>query len=712
METGASLIGPMSTSEKYYHCFMGNGIDAVLIGPTGAMVEERAQGDLDRCYWYKADRYYPEDRVVPIPGRLPREGQPLYAEGAAWREIAPIARTWYTVKHEGLTLSVRSSKQRFEPDVGVLYSSVDYGAVQAEVTTFLHAMRPLLAIRYVFSEPVTLRAYLGAGPWVAEGYEIDPFTRVEAHPGETRFTYRLDGMDGSIALALEASGGRGQDEEGLWQEVTARHIVQYVAVADKEDGGQASEVVAHGAASGFDALIAEHTQACREYAEKSSIEIPSAALMKVYEASMYHFKACQNRKSGGLPVNNLRLTWSSHVFWDAYFMHHALLAANRRREARQGVRFFERTLDHAKKHAQDDFGATGLKWDWEITHTGQAAYGTWVHQKEQVHNNASYANMIWGYYEQTCEPGYLEEVYSLLKGLAEFFMASVVEQTERGYEVRALTDVGEHVQKVRNEGLNLTGAIRILRIAADAAELVGRDADFAAECRMVAGILAKTLDLLYNGHFFQSAEGDDTLNFSSLAPVYPMLIIAPDDPRGISTTKAYLEQHDREKAEGETFSAWSAGILATVFAMQGDGDTAWRLIEECEAAMCEFGGLSEHTFANGHWNMQYFSTAQGAVCTAIQSLLLQSRGEEICVFPAVPAAWPSCSFEKLLVHGIEVSASLDRAARHARVELKDISGADRQLKVRFGDLLGDVVENIQIDGSGSVSRSWDITGAL
>src|SRR5512133_3527936 len=94
----------------YYHCFMGNGLDAVLIGYTGAMVAERAQGNLDRCCWYKANRYYPEDRAVVIPERLPREGQPLRAEGAPWHELAPLARTWYEVRHEGLRLDCRLSE--------------------------------------------------------------------------------------------------------------------------------------------------------------------------------------------------------------------------------------------------------------------------------------------------------------------------------------------------------------------------------------------------------------------------------------------------------------------------------------------------------------------------------------------------------------------------------------------------------------------------
>ena len=383
---------------------------------------------------------------------------------------------------------------------------------------------------------------------------------------------------------------------------------------------------------GYEALREEHVAVWRGYFSRSKIEIPDARFQRSYDFSLYQFKASQNRLSGGLPVNNLRLTWSSHVFWDAYFMHRALLEANRRTEALEGVRFFMRTLDQARRHASEEFGAPGLKWDWEITHQGERAYGTWLHQKEQVHNNASYANMIWGYYEFTRDRDYLAGFYPILRGMAEFFLANVVTRTARGYEVRALVDVAERVTPVRNEGLNLTGAIRILQLVTKASKILQTDEEFASRCSQTAEGLAGTLDMLYNGQYFRCAEGVDALSPSSLAPVYPMRIVRPDDPRAISTARCYFERADRD-----VLSPWFAGVLATIFALQGDGDTAWQVITQISGAICEFGGMSEHVYPGGRWNMQYFSTAQSAVCTAIHHLLLQGREGEISLFPAVPS---------------------------------------------------------------------------
>ena len=52
---------------NYYHCYLGNGVDAVLVGYTGSMVADKV--GVDRCAWYKSDRYYPEDKLVMVAGR-------------------------------------------------------------------------------------------------------------------------------------------------------------------------------------------------------------------------------------------------------------------------------------------------------------------------------------------------------------------------------------------------------------------------------------------------------------------------------------------------------------------------------------------------------------------------------------------------------------------------------------------------------------------
>lgn len=85
----------MNLPEKYYHCFLGNGLDAVLIGRTGLMTGEKIS--VDRCVWYKSNRYYPEHKLVQVAGRWPKDKPLEHAEGSGWFELAPSAvsgTTW------------------------------------------------------------------------------------------------------------------------------------------------------------------------------------------------------------------------------------------------------------------------------------------------------------------------------------------------------------------------------------------------------------------------------------------------------------------------------------------------------------------------------------------------------------------------------------------------------------------------------------------
>ena len=632
---------------NYYHCFLGNGLDAVLIGPTGSMVADRV--GVDRCAWYKSDRYYPEDRLVQVAGRFPTDRPLEHAAGSGWFEIAPLGRTWYEVRYDGQPLSARASQQQFVPREGSLYSHVDYGPVQVEVTTFLHATRSLLVEHYVFSQPVEFRAWLGPGVWVEEGWDTDPFISVAMSPAAPEGQYDLGETRGQLALRTDpeptAFGAAGRDR---WASVQGQSITKFFSIADDRQGQTAALLLDQAQAAGYAALRHEHLAFWHSYFSASSIRLPpeQAWAQYFYDASQYHFKAMQNPVSGGLPVNNLRRTWSSHIFWDSYFIQRAMLEANHRAEALEACRFFQRTLDAARRHAREEFGSGGLKWDWEITHDGRKAYGSLLHMKDQVHNNASYANEIWSYYEFTQDQAMLREFYPILEGLARFFLDNVVTLTAGGYETRPVVGVHESPVRVRNDGTTVAGAILILRRAAQAAAVLGRETDFTRECLAAAEGLSRTLDRLYNGRYFTSSEGTDLLNMSSLAPLYPMQVVDEADPRALATASAFMARyHGRLVGHGgsEAGFPWSAGILATIFARQGEGDTAWSIIESTRPTICTCGGMTE-VMDQGQWNMQYFGTAQGAVCTALHSLLLQARGQAVHLFPALPSGWPAAEF--------------------------------------------------------------------
>lgn len=649
----------MQLPPNYYHCFLGNGLDAVLIGPTGSMVPDKV--GVDRCNWYKSDRYYPEDKLVQVAGRWPL-GKPLeHAEGSGWYEVAPLGRTWYRVFYEGQPLELQASTQRFVPQEGTLYSTLDYGPVKGEAVTWLHAEYSLLVERYTFDHSVEFQAWIGPGVWFDEGWDTDPFRRVEMADDAAQGRYDLGETQGLLLLRLDAKeAARGSNGLNRSLTVHAQQVTKYFSIIDNRQGALDPAAVDQHILQGYETLRAGHLAFWRDYFAASHIEIPDSTFQYFYDASMYHLKAMQNRVSGGLPVNNLRRTWSSHIFWDSYFLQRALLEANHRHEALEGCRFFQRTLDHAQRHAREEFGCEGLKWDWEITHDGRKAYGALLHQKFQVHNNASYANQIWGYYQYTQDETMLREFYPILEGLARFYLNCIVEDTGNGLGIGYQVGVHESPTKVRNDGTNLAGTIAILRHCAHAARLLGQENDFTRRCAEVADLLLVPMNGLYNGRYFQAAEDTDKLNMSSIAPVYPMQVIAPRDPRALATIQAFTE-HYRGRMVGhggsESGFPWAAGVLATIVARQGDGEQAWHIIEGTRPTICVFGGMTE-VMENNQWNMQYFGTAQSAVCTAIHQLLLQTHEDVIDIFPVLPSTWTAAAFDRLLAAGLTVSARM------------------------------------------------------
>ncbi|MBI1257822.1 MAG: hypothetical protein GC204_10160 [Chloroflexi bacterium] len=651
---------------NYYHCFLGNGTDAVLVGYTGSMVSDRVS--VDRCAWYKSDRYYPEDKLVMVAGRWPLDKPLEHAEGSGWYDAAPLGRTWYTIRDGDQRLELQATEQRFVPEEGTLYSKVDYGKVKGEVVTWLHANRSILIERYAFDQEVEFQAWMGAGVWPENNgmpWDTDPFYSVEMSEIAPEGSYDLGETKGILALRLEPQPtGFGKEGADRWVTVRAKSITKYFTISDDRQGPLTTQALDEAVALGYDALRAEHLQFWKAYFAASSIDIPDEQFQYFYDASMYHIKAMQSRTSGGIPVNNLRRTWSSHIFWDSYFMQRAVLEANHRYEALEGCRFFQRTVEYARRHAHDEFGCDGLKWDWEITHDGRKAYGTLLHMKYQVHNNGSYANILWGYYEYTRDKAYLEEFFPILEGMATFFMNCIVEQQDDGYGIGYLVGVHESPTKVRNDGTNLAGTIAILRHYSDAAKILGQASEFSNHCAEVAVDLTKRVGALYNGRFFKASDEQDRINMSSITPIYPMMVIPASDSRAISTAEAYIGRYEGQMighGNSNRGFPWSAGVLGAILAWQHKGDLVWAALEGARPTICQFGGMTE-VMENGEWNMQYFGTAEGSCCIALHQMLLQTHDDQIEIFPAIPSVWEHAGFEDLLADGFTVSAKWTKAS--------------------------------------------------
>lgn len=671
----------MSPTHPYHH-FLGNGIDAMLLGPDGGMSPEAAQG-LDRCYWYKSDLYYPDDRVL-LPGGDPRTFQAAPPGGTNY-QLAPLARAWFEVcDDDGVPMPPLSSEQRFSPGTGRLLTASRYRDVSVDVTTWLDAAAPVLHYDLRLSRDTTVMAYIAPGLWPEDADQTDPTADHWPQPGGlsqdtlSGWSYTVGTHRCHLSMAADLGTDAyvaALDKVGISLAMGGLRIRWSVALITSRYPDE------HRPIATYDSAVASPLAIPRQ------VEIPDQQYNKLHHFSIYMFRAIQNRESGGLPVNNLRRTFNSHVFWDGAFVQRVLLEAGHLAPAREAWRFLARTRDAAAANARATFDAPGLHWDWETTHRGERAYVPWMQQRFQVHNTPLLAHMIVAEYRASRDLAVLAEGFDLLVGAATFILHAVL--VEHGPRLATRPLVGSHESDVPvvDDGATVAACLRLLLDTALASRLLGRDRPFGRRCAAAAHRLRPTLAGLFNGRYMQASRDEDRLNTSSLAPIYPADVLPPTDSRARATAIAYRARYAGRMAghgNNELGFPWSAGVLARILAYQGAYYEAWEQLDLARVALCPQGGSAEYVGPDGRWSSQYFSTAQAALCGALHALLLQTHGRELQLFPAARAlGWREASFNSFLAAGLSIDASYKD--RIAQVRIENTTNRPRVAVLRLGD---------------------------
>jgi hypothetical protein len=661
---------------RSYHQFLGNRIDAVLLGPSGGMSAEPAQG-LDRCYWYKADLYYADSRTF-IPGDDAQAFVAAPPTGTNF-QLAPLGRAWYELPdNEHGSRTIDAATQQFSVEEATLITRARFAGLPVEVRTFLADQLPILVFEITAPEPTTIVARSAPGLWEEDQEQTNPVVeQADGPPAGCRF--RVAEHWCTLRLLVDASTeveAQGNDHRGAWVRLNGRRIRWGAALTTDRYAEEA-------AVSALDYLPPNLLPA---YKTPAQLFIPDADFQRLHQFSLYMFRAMQHRHSGGLPVNNLRRTFNSHVFWDGAFVQRVLLETGYVEPAREAWRFLARTREAAAANARDTFQAPGLHWDWETTHRGERAYLPWLQQRYQVHNTPLLAHMVMEDFLTTDDRHALSEGYELLAGAAEFVLHAVLEEREGVLSTRPLVGSHESATPVVNDGATVAACLRLLQDTASAAHILDRPSALSRRCEDAARRLQPSLDALFNGRYFQASRNEDRLNTSSLAPIYPAGTIMPSDPRARATAQAYRALYPGRlvgHGNGPLGFPWSAGILARILAYQDRAAEAWEQLDFARPALCAQGGCAEYCDEHGRWNAQYFSTAQAALCSGLDALVLQTHGSEIHLFPALPPGWTTCAFKNFQALGLRITATLENGT--AAIEISNPMARERRAMVKLGN---------------------------
>ena len=423
----------------------------------------------------------------------------------------------------------------------------------------------------------------------------------------------------------------------------------------------------------YAALRAEHVADWEAYAAESEIRVPDARIQELFEMARYHLRCVSTEWS--IPVGILPSHWSGKIFaFDEMYGVQGLVAAGHFAAAKVAPDFRAATLTNAcircNRSPAKPFYNSGARWVWEAAEGNDVECSPLGYWMDHIFQQAAVAQTVWTYCRYTGDRDYLaRKGYDVIRECALFFRRlQVIDLPDGTSFVTKCTDLERLGTGHERAFMTTCGVIATLRAAADAADLLGRDAALAADFRACADRLVKSLPERDGRYIAYPGCTDESMG--TLAGFYPFSVFDRSNAKQVAAVAHFLENGQafgNMYSTGKRICPWYAATMAMASLRAGNAQfppVRW-LQEAARSGGCwgEFWEINEPGVSEFR---PWFMTAAGNVLYAICQLLVADMPDGVRLAAGVPSDWTDYAFRLPAPGGFMVSMEV-KGGRVARL---------------------------------------------
>jgi hypothetical protein len=553
------------------------------------------------------------------------------------------------------------------------------GTVQ--LRAFVHSEEQVLAVELTTSE-----GEAGARlEWYAFS-EVDPVLKNADGINLNQYIPRTEVVRHMSADGLHIGVQRFEYDGGCttaWQEVQleGRRRRLWLSILNgcgDEVTGQVEKAVRLAAAQPWDRWVEAHRSWWHRYYERSFVSIPNTVLESFYWIQMY--KLASATREGGMLIDN-QGPWLAPTPWAGVWfnmnvqMSYSPVYTSGRLELGESlVRAFRDNMEQLIRNMPEQYRADSAGLGRSMSYDLEGAVGA------EVGNLTWVCHSLWRHYRHAMDESMLKELlFPLLKRSVQYYLHLLEEGGDGRLHLPPMIspEYGSFLQlTVPDTHYDLAllqwGCQTLLRIC----DILGLEDPLCARWQET---LERLAPLPVDDTGFMIGR-DQPLefghrHFSHLMAVFPLHLLSGDAPkeRGLIVRSLRHWLSREGDLRGFTFTG-AASIAATV----GDGDEALKYLQALmhlikpNTMYKEAGPVIESPLAGAE---------------AIHDMLLQSWGDDIRVFPAVPSAWEEAAFHDLRAEGAFLVSAVRSGGVTAWIRVRSLAGQPCRLRT---DMTGDV----------------------